>query len=52
MIEAAPCLTSPPWLMALNASLNVLQAVLLALVAQRAVRKNREEKNGSGPSGP
>lgn len=42
-MEVGPCATSSPWLIAFNATLNVLQAVLLALVAQRAVRKNREE---------
>jgi len=44
VIEAGPCLQSSPWLIAFNATLNVVQAVLLAALAQRAVRKNREDR--------
>jgi len=44
MIENVPCITQPAWLMAFNATLNVVQAVLLAALAQRAVRKNREDR--------
>ena len=47
MIEASPCPNSPAWLLAFNAAMNVLQAVLLAAVAQRAVRKNREERENA-----
>ena len=43
-----PCLNSTWWMPAFNALMNVFQAILLALVAQRAVRKNREERNGNG----
>lgn len=43
MVEMAPCGSGSPWIMVFNAVLNVVQAVLLALVANRAVRKNREE---------
>lgn len=44
MLDAVPCSTVSPWVVAFNATLNVVQAVLLALVAQRSVRKNREER--------
>ena len=30
--------------------MNVFQAVILAILAQRAIRKNREERNGNGAS--
>jgi len=49
MMEIATCSNQPAWLQAFNAALNVLQAVLLALVAQRAVRKNREEAKEREP---
>ena len=44
MVEIAPCSQAPAWVVAFNALLNVLQAVLLALIAERSMRKNREEK--------
>jgi len=49
MTETVPCITQPAWLMAFNATLNVVQAVLLAALAQRAVRKNREDREASKP---
>lgn len=38
-----PCSDPPAWLSAFNAAMNVVQAVLLAALAQRAVRKDRQE---------
>lgn len=52
MMEIGPCLQQPPWLLAFNTVMNVLQAVLLAALAQRAVRKNREDKVRNGSDGP
>lgn len=43
-----PCPEAPAWLVAFNGVLNVVQAVLLAFIAQRAVRKNREEAAEKG----
>lgn len=43
-----PCPPGAEWFPFFNAVLNVFQAVVLAIVAQRAVRKNREERNGNG----
>lgn len=44
MIEMAPCLAQSPWLAAFNTLMHVVQAVLLAALAQRAVKKNRQER--------
>lgn len=46
-MEVGPCTSQSAWLAAFNAVLNVVQAVLLAAIAQRAVRKNREERQSS-----
>jgi len=42
-----PCQATPVWMPAFNVLMNVFQAVVLALLAQRAVRKNREDRNGN-----
>lgn len=49
MMEYGPCASAPMWLPALNVVMNCFQAVILALLAQRAVRKNREDRNGRSP---
>lgn len=41
--QIGPCGPTSNWVIALNAVLNTVQAVLLGYLAQRAVRKNREE---------
>lgn len=43
MIDIGPCQDQSEWLRAFNAVLNVLQTVLVAYIANRAIRKNRED---------
>ena len=40
---SGPCQPTPSWVYALNVSLNTFQMIVLAYLAQRAARKNREE---------
>lgn len=47
MIEMQPCMPQSIGLHAFLAVMQVLQAVALAYIAQRAVRKNREDRNGN-----
>jgi len=46
MLEYGPCTAAPVWMPAFNVVMNVFQAIVLAVLAQRAVRKNREDRNG------
>lgn len=44
MMEAyGPCPPAAVWFPAFNVVMNVFQAIVLAVLAQRAVRKNRED---------
>lgn len=43
MWEVGPCAETSTMLRMFNAVLNVVQTVLVAYIAQRAVRKNRDE---------
>jgi hypothetical protein len=45
MFDVGPCNEQSEWLRAFNAVLNVVQTVLVAYIANRAIRKNREEQN-------
>jgi hypothetical protein len=50
LIEMAPCQPTSSAMFAFNVVMNVIQTVALAYVAQRAVRKNREEAGSNGQS--
>lgn len=43
MFDVGPCSEQSEWLRAFNAVLNVVQTVLVAYIANRALRKNRED---------
>jgi len=47
-MDIGQCQTTTNWFPAFNVVMNVFQAIVLALLAQRAVRKNREDRNGKG----
>jgi hypothetical protein len=44
MDQLGPCGATPAYVHVILGALNVVQTVMLAIVAQRAVRKNGEEK--------
>lgn len=46
--QVGPCGQTSQGMHAFIVIMNVLQSVLLALVAQRAVRKNRDERRANG----
>lgn len=48
MMQMSPCQPTTAGMHAFIIFMNVLQTIALAYVAQRAVRKNKEEKNGNG----
>lgn len=48
MDHVVPCMQMSTELHVFLAVMNVLQSVVLAMLAQRAVRKNREDKRGNG----
>lgn len=43
-----PCFQKSEWLEVFIVAMNVFQAIALALVAQRSIRKNREERHSNG----
>lgn len=47
-LQAGPCGMQSEWLHAFIIVINAFQAVSVAYLAQRAVRKNREDRDGNG----
>lgn len=48
MMQLQPCQPTSMAMHAFIVMMNVIQTVALAYVAQRALRKNKEERNGNG----
>ena len=48
MQELGPCGPASTWLHVFIVTINAFQAVAIAYIAQRTVRKNRQERNGNG----
>lgn len=48
MIEMAPCQPTSMAMHAFMIVMNMVQTVVLAYIAQRAVRKNREDRSSNG----